>query len=295
MCQPPAVQCRAIAVCVASLAACGRFDFTDNPDAPRPDTAIDAAPLGRWGAPQPLTILNTPMDDSDPDLRGDGLEIVFHSLRTGGLGNYDLYHATRASTDVGFDAPTPLSTLETAGTEGWPSFTGDGLTLLFSDGNDIFYATRPSLTADFGPRIALPELSSADSDTTPDISRDGLVAMVTRGVTDTREIWMYTRSADGPPNVGWGPAVQLTELSSPVTDASPDMDDHGLTVYFHSDRLGTTDDIYVATRASTADPFDPPSIVSEVTTNQDEGDPSISSNQRIIVFHRNLDLMMATR
>ena len=46
----------------------------------------------------PLNELNTTMDESDPEVRGDGLEIVFHSLRTGGMGNYDLYHATRAST-----------------------------------------------------------------------------------------------------------------------------------------------------------------------------------------------------
>jgi hypothetical protein len=273
------------------LAGCGRFDFELHEPA---DATADALVLGPWGTPQPMTSLNTTFDESDPDLRGDGLEIVFHSLRPG-VGGYDLYHATRASTADAFDAPTPLTELATAGDDGWPSLRSDGLTLLFSDNQDIFYATRPTLTSPFGARVALPELSSADVDTTPELSRDGLVAIVTRGVGDTRDMWMYTRTADGPPTAGWSAAVQLTELASARTDASPDLDEHGLTIYFHSDRLGTKDDLYVATRASTSEPFGVPSLVLDVNTPVDEGDPTTSADQRLLVFHRALNLMMATR
>lgn len=284
-----------LAALVLGLAtACGRLNFATN-DAASDSAPPDAPDLGPWGTPAPLASLDTLMDDSDPDLRGDGLEIVFHSMRAGGLGGYDLYHATRASTDVDFGAAAPLASLNTSGTEGWPSLTGDGLSILFSDGNDVFYATRPSLSADFGSRIALPDLSSADTDTTPELSRDGLVAMVSRGITDTRDIWMYTRAENGPLNVGWGPAARLAELASPVSDVSPDLDEHGLTVYFHSNRLGAADDIYVATRASTAAAFDPPMLVAELSTTADEGDPSTSADQRIMVFHRDLDLMISTR
>jgi hypothetical protein len=271
---------------------CGRLDFAAH-DA-GVDTEADALKLGPFGVPQPMTNLNTTFDESDPDLRGDGLEILFHSLRPG-AGGYDLYHSMRASTDVEFDPPTALTELATAGDDGWPCLTNDGLTLLFSDDQDIFYATRPTLTSPFGARVALPELSSADVDTTPELSRDGLIALVTRGIGDTRDMWMYTRAADGPVNVGWSTAVQLTELASARTDASPDLDEHGLTIYFHSDRLGTADDIYVATRTSTSEPFGAPALVTEINTSPDDGDPTTTADQRTIVFHRQLELFMATR
>jgi hypothetical protein len=281
---------------LALASGCGRLGFTSLDAAPDGlDAQPDALELGPWSAPQPLTILNTTMDESDPDLRGDGLELVFHSLRNGGLGGYDLYHATRATTADPFGAPTALTSLETAGDEGWPSLTADGLTILFSDNQDLFFATRPSLGAPFGARQALPELSSADVDTTPELSRDGLIAMVTRGVTNTRDIWMYTRAADGPPNVGWSAPVRLVELASSMTDASPDLDEHGLTIHFHSDRGGGKDDLYVATRASPSEPFGTPMLVTELDTTIDEGDPTTSADQRIIVFHRALELYMATR
>jgi len=57
-------------------------------------------------------------------------------------------------------------------------------------------------------------------------------------------------------------------------DCSPDLDQHGLTVYFHSDRMGTTDDIFIATRAAASDPFGPPTVVDVVSSSMDEGDPT---------------------
>jgi hypothetical protein len=284
----------ALLTALAYASGCGRIGFTPSSDAAS-DAAADALALGPWSAPQPLTSLNTTMDESDPDLRGDGLEIVFHSIRATGAGGYDLYHATRATTSDAFGAATALASLATAGDDGWPSLSGDGLTILFSDNQDLFYATRPSLGAPFGARQALPELSSTDVDTTPELSRDGLIAMVTRGVTDTRDIWMYTRASDGPPNIGWSAPVRLSELASSMTDASPELDEHGLTVYFHSDRTGGKDDLYVATRASTSEPFSAPMLVTDLSTAVDEGDPTTSADQRIIVFHRALELFMATR
>lgn len=244
----------------------------------------------------PLTELNTTMDESDPELRGDGLEIVFHSLRTGGAGNYDLYHATRTTTSSTFGPVTPLTALNTGGDDQGPGLSGDGLTILFSDGADIVYATRPALTSAFGTRQALAALSSADIDTAPEISADGKTAIVTRGVTDARELWIYTRAADGPITSGWSTGTQLTELSSPVTETSADLDATGLVIYFHSDRMtATSDDIYVATRASTSDVFSNVKRVDELATLQDDGDPSVSADGRIMVFHTRLELYQATR
>jgi Tol biopolymer transport system component len=282
----------------AAMAACGRLDFASVPDAPAARTdslPADAYDLGPWGTPQPLTELNTTMDESDPELRADGLELVFHSLRTGGVGAYDLYRATRATLSSPFDPPQPIASLETAGDDMGPGLSFDGLTILFGDGQDIVFATRPDLASPFGPRSPLPALSSADIDTAPEISGDGRIAVVTRGVGGSRELWLYERAADGPVDTGWSAARQLVELSSPVTEASPDLDEKGLVIYFHSDRAAPKDNIYRATRATTADPFGPPSEVTELSSPIDDGDPTLTADGRVIVFHRALDLFQSTR
>lgn len=274
------------AVVLAGLCAgCGRFGFdaTASPDAPS---------FGPWSAAQPLVALNSPQDDSDPELRADGLELFFHSSRGG---TYDLYVSRRAAPTADFGAPRPVTELNTAGDELGPTLTGDGLTVLFGDGQDIVAATRPALDAPFGPRSVIAALSSTEIDTAPAISGDGRVAMVVRGVAAMRDIYLYTRDADGPIDQGWSSGTRVTELASPLTESSPDLDETGLVVYFHSDRLtGTSDDIYVATRASPGEPFGPP-IVSDISTALDEGDPTLTADQRTLVFHRRLELQIATR
>lgn len=289
-----------VLVAVATL-ACGRLDFTyvSSVDAASAedanDESIDALALGPWGSAQRLMELETTMDESDPELRGDGLEIVFHSTRTGTLGGYDLYHATRATTASMFGPVEPLTALNSGAEDMGPALSGDGMTILFGDGQDIAYATRPDVLSPFGSRQPLPALSSTDIDTAPTISGDGRTAIVTRGVTGGRELWLYTRSADGPVASGWSAGRQLTELSSGVTETSADLDETGLVVYFHSDRMTTKDDLYVATRTSITDPFGAPIRIEELVTSGDDGDPSVSADGRVLVLQRGLDLFQSTR
>lgn len=292
--------CTCAGLFVAAVGACGRFDFAPRPEAPDAspvanDASVDAIELGPWGQPTPLTELNTTMDESDPELRYDGLEIVFHSKRTGGLGLYDLYRATRPTTVDPFSLPVPIASLNTAGDELGPSLSGDGLTLLFGDGQDIAFATRPDLDSPFGSRQALPALSSADVDTAPELSRDGRIAIVTRGTVSARELWLFSRDVVGAPDMGWSAGTHLIELSSSVTDASADLDRRGLIVHFHSDRLGLKDDLFVARRDATTEMFGPVQRLDELSTSIDDGDPTLTDDQRVLVFHRVLDLYQAVR
>jgi hypothetical protein len=49
-------------------------------------------------------------------------------------------------------------------------------------------------------------------------------------------------------------------------------------------------------RATVADPFGAPTPIVEVNTpGLDDGDPTVSANQRVLVFHRLLDLFQSTR
>ena len=103
--------------------------------------------------------LNTAAEDARPNVRGDGLEIVFDSTRPGTLGGPDLYTATRASLTDPWSAPVNLGpAVNTASSETRASLSSDGLTMLFGsnrpggelapDGttsNDLYVTTRQAL------------------------------------------------------------------------------------------------------------------------------------------------------
>jgi hypothetical protein len=87
--------------------------------------------------------LNTPQHDFMPNVRKDGLEIVFNSNRPGGLGGQDVYSAQRASTSEPWSTPVNLGGLvNTAGSETRSSLSWDGTRLHFGRDGDIFASTR---------------------------------------------------------------------------------------------------------------------------------------------------------
>jgi hypothetical protein len=94
-----------------------------------------------------------------PNVRADGLEIVFSSNRAGGTAfDQDIYVATRADTHSPWSAPQRISvpTINTTASETRASLSGDGTRLYFgrkvdaNDPGDVFVATRERLA----PRAA---------------------------------------------------------------------------------------------------------------------------------------------
>jgi hypothetical protein len=88
-------------------------------------------------------------NDIQPNVRADGLEVVFSSNRAGGLGAQDIWVATRAKATDAWSAPTNIgSAVNTTAAESRPSFSKDGKQLLFGrapgpEGNsDVYVATR---------------------------------------------------------------------------------------------------------------------------------------------------------
>jgi WD40-like Beta Propeller Repeat len=126
-------------------------------DGPTPpfDSDIYASrrlPDGSFGPAQLVPGLNTTADDSRPNVRRDGLELVFDSNRPAGAPGAptnDLYSATRAKATAAWSAPTFLDTLSSTANDTRASFSGDARTLYFgsnrpgSEGQaDIYVATR---------------------------------------------------------------------------------------------------------------------------------------------------------
>lgn len=62
---------------------------------------------GTWGAAQVVPELSSPVADAGPEIRFDGLEIIFHSTRPGSAAT-DLWSATRETPDDPFEPPVNL-------------------------------------------------------------------------------------------------------------------------------------------------------------------------------------------
>jgi hypothetical protein len=100
---------------------------------------------GTFGPASVVQELSTPAHDFMPNVRKDGLEIVFNSNRggPGSFGGQDVYTATRASTRDAWSSPINLGgNVNTAGNETRSSLSWDGQRLHFGRDGDIFVSTR---------------------------------------------------------------------------------------------------------------------------------------------------------
>jgi len=105
---------------------------------------------GAFGPPVAVAGLNDgSANDIQPNVRKDGLEVVFSSNRSGGVGGQDIWAATRGSTSDPWSAPVNLgSAINTALSESRPSLSWRAEQLLFGrtpgpeGSGDIYVSTR---------------------------------------------------------------------------------------------------------------------------------------------------------
>jgi WD40-like Beta Propeller Repeat len=104
----------------------------------------------RFGPATPVSQLNdATANDIQPNVRADGLEVVFSSNRAGTLGTQDIWVATRGTLTAPWSAPVNLgSVVNTAAAETRPSLSQNGKQLLFGrapgpEGSSDIYVTTP--------------------------------------------------------------------------------------------------------------------------------------------------------
>ena len=100
-----------------------------------------------FGTPTVVPNINSDSGDWGPSITADGLQLFFISWRPGGLGERDIWAATRSTTSESFGDPVNLGpTVNGSRKENMPSISDDGLQLFFfsnRDGSDDLYvATR---------------------------------------------------------------------------------------------------------------------------------------------------------
>jgi len=129
----------------------GGFDATDIA-ASSGDSDLYVAVVGPNDVPAPAELvpdLNTAFDDARPNVRRDGLEIVFDSNRPGGLGAFDLWSASRDSAVDPWSSATNLgSFVNSAAAETRASLSWNAAKLYFGStrpgegASDIYVTTR---------------------------------------------------------------------------------------------------------------------------------------------------------
>jgi hypothetical protein len=115
---------------------------------------------GVWGPAVPVAELNTSANDLRPNVRKDGLEIVFDSDRKGGFGGFDIYAATRSSVEDAWGSPQNLGPhVNTEHAETRAAFSWDARTLFFGSNrpggtgsSDIYMTTRDKVPGAAGCR-----------------------------------------------------------------------------------------------------------------------------------------------
>lgn len=131
-----------------------------------------------FGPAQLAPSINTASEDSRPNVRKDGREIVFDSNRPGTLGGNDIWTASRNTTENSWTSPFHFAApLNSPASESRASFSFDGLTMVFGStrpgsepdatgapSNDVYVTTREKL------RTPTPTVSDFDGDGRTDIS-----------------------------------------------------------------------------------------------------------------------------
>ncbi len=272
----------------AVLAACGAGDQAPDSDGA---VSVDAGPRCDPAKPfatiRALTELNSSSFEHGADLSPDELEIFFSSKRAG---NDEIYRATRTSLADSFGSPE-LVGVNTSGSETFPRVSRDRLSLYFTraastgDVSDLYVASRatPTDPFTFAGAVALASANSAERDTMPYLSGDEQALYFISDRTGFPAATNIFRS------VGSGSTFQaptlVSELSSDSDDSHVVLTHDQLGVYFASDRPGVPgQDIWYASRSSTAEAFGNLTNVAALDTQQVELPQWISADNCVFVF-----------
>lgn len=267
-------------------------DSNADPDAPpvNPPTLRPDAGLGAWGPAAKIAGAATTQDEDDVTLSSSGTELIYGVSLT--ATDKDLYVMKRASTSDPFGPRAEVKVLtsmllNTAGIEESPRLSADDLTLYFSQAGTVMKVTRPSRTGAWSTPTAVAGITAPARWYTVCGNR----FMVVRGTTD---LDLFEGM------VGSTPAA-VAALNTAKVETAPFLSSDCLTLYFTSDRSGTSK-IYSSTRESLTSPWSAPVLApSPINDGSNDQDPWISADQRLVIWasvrngSTNKDLYMSTR
>jgi hypothetical protein len=253
-----------------------------------------------FGTPTNLgPAVNSSGDQEGPSISADGCTLYFQSNRPGGFGSWDIWVATRPTTDAEWGPPENLGpAVNTPSFEGSPCISPDNLSLYFSSnhpggfgGFDLWVTTRATKADMWGIPVNLSGINGPSDDFDASISSDGLELYFVSnraGGSGDYDLWVTNRATLSDL---WGPPVNLGSIvNSSSRDNWPSISPDGLVLFFDSMRPGGygLEDVYMTRRATRNDPWgEPVNLGPPVNTSADHGTSNISADGRTLYFTSN--------
>jgi hypothetical protein len=196
-----------------------------------------------FGTPTEVPNVNTSSREFKPSISADGLSLYFISNRPGGIGGFDIWVATRETTDDPWGTPVNLGTsINTPDNEWGVSISSDGLSLYFDISqpgtsaaiDDIVVATRETTDDDWGNPVSLgPIVNSSADDCYACISADGLELYFSSprsGGYGNYDLWVTTRETT---DEDWGIPENLgPTVNSSGYEVDPSISADGRILFF---------------------------------------------------------------
>lgn len=265
-----------------------------------------------WSPPVNLgPLINSSTNDLAAELSGDGLSLYFASNRIGGMGGNDIWVAHRASVDDPWEAPVPVTMLNSTANEAGVSLSRDGHTMLFTStrapttgGNDLWMSWRADVHDDFAwsaPQNIGPPVNSAMAEISPsEWSPELYFIRLPAGSLVGGDLYMSERKGNG-----YAEPSALTALNTASNEEGPSIRFDGRELLFGSDRPGGAGglDLWRSIRSGNGQPWEAPQPLSAaLNTAFTERRPSLSDDGLTLFFDSDrpggsglLDLYMTTR
>jgi Tol biopolymer transport system component len=191
-----------------------------------------------WSTPAVVPELSSVMNETTPEISGNGREFFFTSDRGGAL---DIWTSTRASRAEPWSTPVLVPELSSSVDDAAGGIGADGLEITVAsmrvgDQYDLYRSTRANRTAPWSMPVAIAAVNAPFQDESPlladpltlyfDADRDG---------DDAYEIYRARRSS---PTAPFGAPEPVAELNTAMRDHDPWVSPDGRYIVFMSDRLG---------------------------------------------------------
>jgi hypothetical protein len=251
------------------------------------DGGVTCAPTKSFSAPLLVAGITQAGTNAGARLTPNELTVYFGNLRladAGGSGNYDIFSATRGQLSAAFATARALTAINSAtAADSDPTLTADGQTLYFgsprSQIDRIYVSIFNSITSSFSAPMVIDSISqAADAGTAaagtldafqPYVLPDNTVLYFGSSRAGTRDIYRSTRAT-----AGFSRAMAVAEVNTASIEQFPTVSPDELVIYWASTRTDGgakgASDIWMASRASTSDPFTSLRDVAEVNTTLDD-------------------------
>ena len=245
-----------------------------------PADAAPDAPDGPWGTPAVIPGTATAgLSVDDPTMTQDGLDMIYAVTNAAGTAK-TLYEMQRTTRTSAWGAPVERSELNIGTSEESPRFSLDDKTIYYGVAGNIYTATRTAEGDAFAAPTPVTAINVSGAYQKWLAVCDNGVAMVSRANPSTADANLCEGTlANGAPTAA-------TVLDSAENEISTFLSKDCLTVYFASNRSGTTQ-LYTSSRMTVGGAWSTPvNVAAPFSANDgaDNEDPWVSNDGHIFLF-----------